>query len=215
MIGTVDSTVSLAHVIDMLNHFPPPIISEELPPNNRISARTQSIGGYLHLSPEIDAYQLQEGSSSSSLLPRRFGEPQELRGTVDLGEVEALVVPAASKRDPWLDLTAQAIAAHRNLEAGWDNGLADTPSNEALDVAELLAQGFSTLPMSLRPQFLVDTEGAPSFTIYNDELYLHLTIDGPNSISWFRSVGGDEQFEDGTVVTAENAHQLAQRILSV
>ncbi len=35
-------------------------------------------------------------------------------------------------------------------------------------------RAFSTLPMSLRPQFLVDTEGAPSFTIYNDELYLHL-----------------------------------------
>lgn len=215
MIATVDTTVSLTHVIDMLNDFPTPIVSEERPPRERVSARTQAVGGYLHLVPDVYVYQLKEGSSSSSLLPRRFGESKELNGTVDLGEVEALALVAAPKRDPWLDLTVQAIAAHRNLEDGWDNGSAEAPSNEALDVAELLAQGFATAPMNLRPQVIVDTEGTPSFTMYNDEVYLHLSVDGPDSVSWFRSVDGNEEFEDSVIVTADNARQLAQRILSV
>jgi hypothetical protein len=206
----VDTTVSLSYIIDILNDFPAPIVAEEPPLRDKLRDRTQAFGGYLQLLPGLDSYQLTGGSAINASSQHRFGAVDFGR-TFGLGEIEAVTI--APKRDPWLELTTRAIAAHRGLDEGWDNAAAAAPSSEALDTAELLAFGFTSFPVNCRPQFIVDTEGNPSFTLYNDNTYLHLTVEGPHSISWFRTVNGIEEFEDSVEVRADNAQEVSQRIL--
>ncbi len=98
--------------------------------------------------------------------------------------------------DPWLIATWQNIAAHRNLPAGWDGGSAPPPTAACLDGAEVLANNFSAMPMNMRPVFAVDAEGRPSFAIYTDDVYLHLTVDDSKHLSFYAVVNGRESFGD-------------------
>ena len=47
------------------------------------------------------------------------------------------------------------------------------PTREGLDSAEALAILISAKPMRARSQFSVDSDGRPSFALYDDRLYLH------------------------------------------
>lgn len=54
------------------------------------------------------------------------------------------------------------------------------------------------------PTFSIDAEGLPTFSAYNEEFYLHLTVDGGPSgpsglmeVSWYLVVNGKEEWRDG------------------
>ncbi|KIZ45963.1 hypothetical protein, partial [Rhodopseudomonas palustris] len=125
----------------------------------------------------------------------------------------AFLIPSV---DAWTLETLSAIAAHRNLTDGWAGSFStEAPNKEALDTAETLAQAFSYVPTSKRPAFSVDTEGRPSFSSYNDEFYLHLTIDRPGFISWYSVKNGDEDFRDDVAIDGFNLEKLASEILMI
>jgi hypothetical protein len=119
----------------------------------------------------------------------------QLRTTMQLGANVVVLAP----RDPWLVTTWDLIADHRNLAAGWDGINALAPESECLDAAEALAILIAAKPTRARPQFSVDSNGRPSFALYDDRLYLHLTIDGADRLSWYAVSGGTESFEDDIV----------------
>lgn len=116
-------------------------------------------------------------------------------------------------RDPWLNVCLDNIDAHKNLPEGWDGETAPAPEQASLTTAEFLAFGFSYLPLHLRPQFSVDAEGVPGFSLYNDQTYLHLTIDDPELISWYAVQNGEETFGDEVVVNGINFVTVAASIL--
>jgi hypothetical protein len=116
--------------------------------------------------------------------------------------------------DAWSLETQRAIAAHRDLPEGWD-GITPSPTKETLDTAEMLVQAFSSVPVSKRPLFSVDTTGCPSFSSYNDEIYLHLTIDGPGLISWYSVKDSQEIFRDAVEIDGFNLDRLAFEILMI
>jgi hypothetical protein len=130
--------------------------------------------------------------------------------SVNYGVGETVSIPVV---DPWLLATLDSIADHRDLHPGWDGMDAVAPSRECLDAAEALAGLFSGKPMTDRPQFAVDAEGKPSFATYSDRLYLHLTIDGPDRISWYAVADGDELFEDDVLFDGVELPAALERIL--
>jgi hypothetical protein len=87
-----------------------------------------------------------------------------------------------TRHDPWLIATWDLFANYRDLDPGWDGIKAIVPKREWLDTAEALAIQISSKPARSRPQFSVGSDGHPSFSIYDDRLYLHLTIDESNTI---------------------------------
>lgn len=156
---------------------------------------------------------VQEGSSSLGRLTSYFPSISDLRvsATSDNARINSItLIPAV---DAWTLETLKSIAAHRNLAEGWDGSSAPAPSEEALDTAEVLAQAFSSVPTSKRPIFSVDVEGFPSFSSYNDELYLHLTIDRPGVVSWYSVKNGAEVFRDDVEIDGFNLDKLASEIL--
>ncbi|WP_102784120.1 hypothetical protein [Thalassospira sp. GB04J01] len=116
-------------------------------------------------------------------------------------------------RDTWLNNCLEAINAHKHLKDGWDGALAPAPENASLTTAEFLALGFSYLDSHLRPSFSVDSEGCPGFSLYNDHIYLHLTIDAPELISWYVVKDKQESFGDDVLVNGINFVTVAAKIL--
>jgi hypothetical protein len=125
--------------------------------------------------------------------------PEVATGEVAAVDVATPAVVTLEAYDPWLLATWELIAAHRGLLRGWDGMDALAPSRECLDTAEALANLIAARPMRVRPQFAVDSEGRPSFAAYGEHLYLHLTIDSPNRLSWYAVVKGEDFFEDDVV----------------
>ena len=123
----------------------------------------------------------------------------------------SVVVLAA--RDPWLVATWNFIADHRDLAPGWDGVDAVAPERELLDTAEALAILISAKPMRARPQFSVDIKGRPSFALYDDRLYLHLTIDSADRLSWYSVSGGEEFFEDDIAFDGTQLPPALDRLL--
>ncbi len=98
--------------------------------------------------------------------------------------------------DPWLLATWESIAAYRDLEPGWDGFDAPPPSRDCLEAAESLAILISAKPMQTRPVFAVDSRGRPTFAKYDENIYLHLIVDGRDQLAWYGVAGGEEFFED-------------------
>jgi hypothetical protein len=128
-----------------------------------------------------------------------LGTPAFDLTTGQLSGQEGVNVVLLAPRDPWLVATWDLIADHRDLVSGWDGINALAPEPERLDAAEALAILISAKPMRARPQFSVDSDGRPSFALYDDRLYLHLTIDSADRLSWYAVFGGTESFEDDIV----------------
>ncbi len=110
----------------------------------------------------------------------------------------------------WLTETAERISACRNYQDGWDGDEAVAPTSEALGAAEALAVLLTVVSSHVRPQFSVDALGRPTFSRNVRNLYLHLTIDSENAITWFADHKGTEYFQDsvqfdGRVVPEELA----------
>jgi hypothetical protein len=101
--------------------------------------------------------------------------------------------------DPWLIATWNSISRHKSLQTGWDGHNAPAPDRNCLDAAESLANLLSAKPMSVRPQFAVDSDGRPNFATNTKDLYLHLTIEEPNLLSWYAVRDDVEYFEDDVV----------------
>jgi hypothetical protein len=120
-------------------------------------------------------------------------------GELVSGEVKAPEPVTLEAYDPWLVETWELINAHRGLTADWDGMGAVAPNRECLDAAEAFATLVSAKPMTVRPQFAVDSRGRPSFAAYGEHLYLHLTVDAPDRISWYAVIDGEETFEDEVV----------------
>ena len=113
----------------------------------------------------------------------------------------------------WAQDTLETIAAHRHLKKGWDGKSAATPSKEALDIAEILTSAFAQVSTNVRPLFAVDVDGNPGFAANESDYYLHLTIDGPNTISWYTVKGGKPSYEDQIQVDSLNSFKIASDIL--
>jgi len=97
-------------------------------------------------------------------------------------------------RSPWLALVLAEIASYRQVQPGWDGIDAAVPSHEALDTAEMLAVFLNNAEAKMI--FAVDALGRPTFAARSDDFYLHLTVDGPERITWFAEVSGVEHFHD-------------------
>ncbi len=157
---------------------------------------------------------VREESSDLGTFPSYFsGVAGDIRVTATSDGVRINSVTLVPSVDAWTLETLKSIAAHRNLSDGWDGRAAPHPTTEALDTADLLAQAFSYAPTSKRPSFSVDTEGNPSFSSYNNDLYLHLTVDRPGVISWYSVRDGKEIFHDNVEIDGFNLEELASEIL--
>lgn len=156
---------------------------------------------------------VQEGSNNLSRLSSFFPDLTGLRvtATADVRVGEQVLFQAV---DPWVVETLQAVAGHRNLLNGWDGQAGLAPSEGALDTAEILTQAFAFAPASSRPVFSVDADGRPSFSLYSDYLYLHLTVDGPGVISWYSMRNGQDDFRDDVPVDGFNLEALSAEILT-
>lgn len=156
---------------------------------------------------------VQEGSNNLSRLSSFFPDLTDLRvtSTADIRVGEQALYQTV---DPWVVETLQAVAGHRNLSKGWDGQSGLAPSSGALDTAEILTQAFAFAPASSRPVFSVDADGRPSFSSYNDDLYLHLTVDDPGVISWYSVRNGEDDFRDNVKVDGFNLEALAAEILT-
>jgi hypothetical protein len=153
---------------------------------NRVSAAAASFGTNAYASFERNAY-------------ARLGTPALDLTTGQSSGQEGVNVVVLTPRDPWLVATWDLIADHHDLASGWDGMNAVAPKRESLDTAELLAILISSKPMRSRPQFSVDSSGRPSFALYDDRLYLHLTIDDADRLWWYAVFGDVESFEDDIV----------------
>ena len=99
-----------------------------------------------------------------------------------------------SEPDAWTTNTLEMIAAHRSLESGWDGKSALPASKESLDTAEMMTQAFAAADSNVRPSFAVDVDGNPGFAAFDNDLYLHLTIDGPNMVSCYTMKDGKSSY---------------------
>jgi hypothetical protein len=121
---------------------------------------------------------------------------------------------AAPLVDPWLLQLQQQIAAQRSMDDSWAEHYHQRPSEDALAAAEVLGSLFAEVPAPLRPQYSLDADGNPTYTAYDDRIYLHLTIDESGLLSWYSVVNDVEMFEEEVDVLG-SANNLVNRILSI
>lgn len=103
------------------------------------------------------------------------------------------------QRSAWLTSAIDAIAEFKTVKDGWDGIDALAPQWDSLDTAEMLAVFFNS--MDQHPAFTVDALGRPTFSLNSDNLYLHLTVDRGNRITWFAEVAGVEHFDENIAFT--------------
>lgn len=101
--------------------------------------------------------------------------------------------------DPWLNYMAVEISKFRNLADNWDGVGSKAPHGEALDIAEVLVAGFTELPMSKRPKLRVDSEGYPTFVTYHDEVYVKITVESSQLVSWYSVIDGVEALDEKNI----------------
>ena len=104
--------------------------------------------------------------------------------------------------DPWLVDTLEQIALHRGLPNNWDGQQSLAPDESLFEAAEILASEFARMCVHWRPTFAIDPEGKPAFAAYNDDIYLSLTVDSPDHVSWYSVIGGREEFRDEVPVVS-------------
>ena len=108
------------------------------------------------------------GVSSSPALPERWRRQHK---------------PIA--QDLWLDTTLSLIDDWNSCSA---------PAESFRSTAENLTALLASWPSDRRPTIAIDVDGRPSFAKKHDGFYLHLTVDGPNKLSWYAEVGKEELF---------------------
>lgn len=115
--------------------------------------------------------------------------------------------------DAWTTSTLEMIAAHRSLESGWDGKSALPPSKESLDTAEMMTWAFAAADSNIRPSFAVDVDGNPGFAAFDNDLYLHLTIDKPNMVSCYTMKDGKSVYREQATVDSFTSLQFISDIL--
>lgn len=129
--------------------------------------------------------------------PDHRAKSYEARLVGSMSEQPRLVL--TYQRSAWLTSAIDAIAEFRTVKNGWDGVDALAPQWDSLDTAEMLAVFFNN--MDQHPTFTVDALGRPTFSLNSDDLYLHLTVDRGNQITWFAEVIGVEHFEESVAFT--------------
>ncbi|WP_431322219.1 hypothetical protein [Rhizobium sp. YTU87027] len=190
MLDFGESTASLSYLLDPALLFPPAIVyADGDDGDDEIVTRTSDISRLVaeHF--------------------RAYAETHAPKATFD--QARPVEVKA---QDTWLWNTVSSITAHR--QADWMEPGVEAPSEEALDVAEVLAAGFAQLPINRRPQFGVDGDGRASFSAYDNGFYLHLTIDQGGAVSWYSVENDAESYRDDVEVDPLNVRALAEEIMS-
>lgn len=187
MIFAVDSaTFSVASIIDILNH-------------NEANAYYSTVPASLY-PPKLSNFVASKLDARSVVI----------NSTTETTFSSAAIYP---KTDGWVDDILSHIDAQRDYQDNWDFQGGIAPSIFALEWAGLLAEEFSYLPMNERPQYSLDTDGRPTFSVYNDKLYLHLTVDEHGNASWYSVKNGVEAFEEDSLnnyQSGEFARKVAQ-----
>lgn len=205
----LDATVDVSYIINQICLNPPAIYAEE-----GADTGLPSLDDYTSKFVVYPRTGLDHFSGSSIAAKATYVSTAIYQAPSDQSHNGPVEPHLPIRVDPWLEQTLKSIAAHRDLEDGWDNQGAAVPAMAALDTAEILARGFTSVPMGSRPQFMVDATGSPSFAAYNDSLYTHVIIDENGLVSWLSTFGDDERFEDEVKITMSNASCVAQRIVS-
>lgn len=154
-----------------------------------------------HQNHILDMMRLNEANAYYSSVPSSFYQPSHKFKASNISVVSSTNTVFSGKalvyyRDAWLDDTLNQIEANRLYKDNWDSQGALAPSSEALYWAEYTAQAFTALPMTKRPQYSLDIDGRPSFTMYNNDLYLHLTIHADGVASWYSVINEQEYFDE-------------------
>nr|WP_278437083.1 hypothetical protein [Brucella anthropi] len=106
--------------------------------------------------------------------------------------------------EPWLDETLNKIADFRGASDNWDGEGSLAPVELLFPAAEKVAEQFSQLPVSWRPTLNFDPDGQPNFAAYNDDVYLTVTIEGEDKLSWYAVINGHEVYQDDIALTDFN-----------
>lgn len=118
--------------------------------------------------------------------------------TNDIDSQGRVVYPTrpANASEPWLDETLVKIARFRGAVDNWD-GMQSLAPNEALfPMAQRIAELFSAMPVSWRPTLNFDPDGQPNFAAHNDDIYLTVTIEDVDKLSWYAVKNGIEKYRD-------------------
>ena len=115
-----------------------------------------------------------------------------------------------SGMSPWLVGTIEIIEAHRRALS-----VTDKTKVALLNAAEMLASYISDVNTRRRPQFNVEPEGRPTFATAADDFYIHLTIDAPDKLTWYATVGGDEYFDEGVAFDGRKIPPALQQLFSL
>lgn len=107
--------------------------------------------------------------------------------------------------EPWLDETLNKIADFRGAADNWDGCGSAAPDEALFATAEKVAEDFSSMPVFWRPTLNFDPDGHPNFAAYNDELYLTLTVDAVDRLSWYAVRNGREAFRENVDVAEFDA----------
>ncbi len=120
--------------------------------------------------------------------------------------------PELSGMGPWLVDTMEIIDAQRRALGG----SADNRSGLALlATAEKLASYISDASPRRRPQLNIEPNGRPTFATAVDDFYIHLTVDDPNSLTWYATVGGVEHFNEGVSFDGRRIPAELKQLLSL
>jgi hypothetical protein len=120
--------------------------------------------------------------------------------------------PRLSGMNPWLIGTMEIIDAHRKA---LHQGAADKPRLALLNTAEMLASYISDIGPRRRPQLNIEPEGRPTFATAVDDFYIHLTVDTPDKLTWYATVGGDEHFDEGVAFDGRKMPPGLQQLFSL
>jgi hypothetical protein len=136
-------------------------------------------------------------SVASSLL-NLFLVPAEVRaaGANTAPRIVYLREEPTPAADPWITETLGFIERSTAYRDGWCGPNTLAPSSASLKTAENLTAFFAGWPAVRRPSLAIDMQGRPSFASKRADFYLHLTVDGPDRISWYAVAGANEFFED-------------------
>lgn len=137
--------------------------------------------------------------SLSGVLYRWLSPDREAKGRVTyaLREIGAC--------EPWLEVTLNKIASFHDASDDWDGNGSLAPDAALFAAAEKIAEEFSKLPVAWRPTLNFDADGHPNFAAYNDDLYLSLTIDTEDSISWYAVRNNEELYEENIAISSFDA----------
>lgn len=96
----------------------------------------------------------------------------------------------------WQEQAWNRIGELIEVASTWPTSAGSAPQLALLSAAELLVAALDALPPSRKPVFAVDSDGLPNFVTYIDDVYVHISIEKPDRISWYSVIEGEERFYD-------------------